>query len=514
MKVSDFIANYLLENGMNQVFCVTGGYAMHLNDSFGRNLNVMYHNGEINCGYAALGWASVDRKVPSVVCTTSGCGATNAITPCLSAWQDSVPVLFISGAVPHTENLRFFSNSVRTFSLSDADIVTMVKTITKFSAEVSDPEEVGNIMEEARWNLMNGRKGPVWISVPINVQGMETEGLVTWTPPLKPATIPYDSIPLSQAKRPVFIIGNGMRECIPEFMNYANRTGVPYVSTYHTIDVPGAVGRVGLNGDRNGNSIVQKSDMVIALGCRLGRGVIGYAGIEKFAPDARIFQVEIDPSEFHQNRVEYIHSDCKDFITKLPDFHIDPWFTKYPFERNNFEKTNPYTILDEFFRNKPPATNIVFSSGCLQALTWHTAVPKEGDRIIVCSHGDMGYEVPASIGVAMNNGRRTYCMLGDGSFQFTIGELMHLKNLNLPVSILCFDNSGYGSIKITQDRYFKEGQFGNMFNFPSFEKLADVYGIPYYTEFVNVESGPCLIHIKCQTQGRWPMVAGCIDNFV
>jgi acetolactate synthase-1/2/3 large subunit len=513
MKVSDFIAKYLLEHDITQVFCVTGGYAMHLNDSFGRNQKVMYNTGEINCGYAALGWASVDKKIPSVVCTTSGCGATNAITPCLSAWQDSVPVLFISGGVPRDENLTQFNNSVRTFSLSDADIITMTKTITKFSKEVRDPADIGNIMEEAYWNLMNGRKGPVWISIPIDVQNMETDGIVNWHP-INNAISSSQIIPLDESKRPVFIIGNGMRECIDEFIEYARRTGVPYVCTYHTIDVPGCVGRVGINGDRNGNTIVQQSDMVIALGCRLGRGVIGYTGICNFAPKARIFQVDIDTSEFNKTRVEYIQSDCIDLIKKLPEVRVKPWFNIFPIERNNFENDNPYTILDKFFRDKPSGTNVVFSSGCLQALTWHTAVPKKDDRIIVCSHGDMGYEIPASIGVAMKTGRRTYCMIGDGSFQFTIGELMHLKNNNLPISILCFDNNGYGSIKITQSRYFKDGQFGNSFNFPSFKKIAEVYDIPYYTDFVDINEGPCIIHLICQTQGRYPMVSGNLDNFV
>jgi acetolactate synthase-1/2/3 large subunit len=267
-------------------------------------------------------------------------------------------------------------------------------------------------------------------------------------------------------------------------------------------------------GDRNGNTIVQKSDLLIVLGCRLAHCLIGYKGIEYFAPDARIFHVEIDPSEFHQKRVEYIHADCKEFIKKLPIVKVEPWFEPFPLERNNVDPENPYTILDDFFKKKPSGTNVVFSSGTLQSLTWHTAVAKEDDRIIVCTHGDMGYEIPASIGVAMKNGRRTFVLLGDGSFQFTIGELMHFKNMNLPVTILCFDNGGYAAINITQNRYFKEGEFGTVFTFPSFEKLADVYGLPYYTEFVNVEDGPCLIHLKCKPQGRYPVVAGNLDNFV
>ena len=512
MKVSDYIAQYLLDHDINQVFCVTGGWAMHLNDSFGRKLNVMYHNGEINCGYSALGWASVDKK-PCVVCTTSGCGSTNAITPCLSAWQDSIPVFFISGSVNHKENLRAFNNSVRAYSGSDADVITMVQCITKLAVEVRDPEEIGNIMEQCFWTMMNGRKGPVWLSVPLDIQAMETSGKVTWTPPIPPpaSSAPVE-IPLATAKRPVIIIGGGIRECIPKFLDYVKKTNIPFVKTYLSIDVPGAIGRVGVYGDRNGNTIVQKSDLVIVLGCRLAHCLIGYKGIEYFAPEAKIFQVEIDPAEFHQKRVEYIHADCNDFLDTLPVVDVKPWFEPFPVERPNKDPMNPYTLLDNFFKEKPAGTNVVFSSGTLQSLTWHTAVPKEDDRIIVCTHGDMGYEIPASIGVALKTGRRTFCLLGDGSFQFTIGELMNLKNL--PVTVLCFDNGGYAAINITQNRYFKDGEFGTKFEFPDFKKLADVYNLPYYTEFVNVEEGPALIHLKCKPQGRYPVVAGLLDNFV
>jgi len=511
MKVSDFITDYLLSKGIDQVFCVTGGWAMHLNDSFGRKLNVNYHNGEIHCGYAALGWSSVDKK-PAVVCTTSGCGTTNAITPCLSAWQDSVPMLFISGSVNHKENLHGMKNSVRAYSGSDADIVTMVKCITKLSIEVRDPEQIGNIMEECYQTMMSGRKGPVWISVPLDIQAMETSGVITWTPPHSPLIVSDLNIPLQNAKRPVIIIGGGVRECIPEFLEYAKKTGIPFVKTYPTIDVPGAVGRVGVYGDRNGNTIVQKSDLLIVLGCRLAHCLIGYKGIEYFAPDADIFQIEIDSAEFHQKRVNYIHSDCADYIKKLPDVKVEPWFTPFPVERPNYDADNPYTLLDNFFIEKPSGTNVVFSSGTLQSLIWHTAVPKDEDRFIVCTHGDMGYEIPASIGVAMKTKKRTFCMLGDGSFQFTIGELMNIKDL--PITIVCFDNGGYAAINITQNRYFKDGEFGTVFKFPDFKKIAEVYDIPYYTSFVNVEDGPALIHLKSKPQGRYPVVAGNIDNFV
>jgi acetolactate synthase-1/2/3 large subunit len=502
MKVSDVIAKFLKENLVDTVFSVTGGYAMHLNDSFGNMLTVSYHNGEINCGYAAIGWSSIEHK-PCVVCTTAGCGATNAITPCLSAWHDSVPVFFINGAINSNENIRSLNNCVRTFSGSDGDIITMVKDITKFSYELVNPSETTYILSKCLWNMTHGRKGPVWLSVPLDVQNMEVSENIPWVPPIETHFPPFTIPQLENYKRPVFIIGSGIRECVPEFIEYANMTGIPFVVSFMATDVPGYVGRLGVIGDRNGNKVVQDADLVVSLGCRLGICAIGYKGIQNFAPQADIYQVDIDTSEFRHDRIKYIHSSCKNFISKLPRVVYKPWFTKEVLGRQDDDELNPYNILDEFFRVKPGSTNIVCSSGSLVSHVWHTYVHKYDDRFIICSNGDMGFEIPASIGVAMKTNRRTFCMVGDGSFQFSFTELMNVKNL--PITFMVFNNGGYGAIKLTQKKYFKN-EFGTDFKFPDVKKIADVYNIPYYSNYTEHVDGPCIIEIKCKVQDRLPMI--------
>ena len=151
MKVSDYITNFLIERGVQKCFSVTGGFAMHLNDSFGEKFDVTYTHGEQPAGYAALGWSSYEHN-PSVCCVTSGCGATNAMTPCLIAYQDSVPVFFISGQVQYADSIRSHGGKVRGYFGSDCDIVESVKSITKYAVELTDPKELHRVLEKCYEN--------------------------------------------------------------------------------------------------------------------------------------------------------------------------------------------------------------------------------------------------------------------------------------------------------------------------------------------------------------------------
>ena len=172
MKVSDYIVHFLKEKRITKCFSVTGGFAMHLNDSFGQYMDVIYTHGEQPAGYTALGWSSYEHN-PSVCCVTSGCGATNALTPCLIAYQDSVPIFFISGQVQHTDNIRSHNGKIRGYFGSDCDIIESVKPITKYAVELTDPSQLPKVLDECYHNLTTGRLGPVWLSIPIDIQSME-----------------------------------------------------------------------------------------------------------------------------------------------------------------------------------------------------------------------------------------------------------------------------------------------------------------------------------------------------
>jgi acetolactate synthase-1/2/3 large subunit len=486
MKVSDFIAGFLKEHDMNKVFSVTGGFAMHLNDSFGNELDVSYPTNEINCGYAAIGWGK-----PCTVCVTAGCGATNAITPCLIAWQDSVPVLFISGAVKTSENTRKHHPRSRTYSGSDCDIITMVEGITKFSHEIENPDCILEIMERAFWNLTHGRKGPVWLSIPLDVQSMDVPyQMCSWIPPTKK----FDEVPMKifeQSYRPLVIVGNGFHG------SETSKITVPFVVTFFGSDIPGYVGKIGVIGDKNGNDAFKEADLVIALGCRLSKTVTGYN--DDIIKDKRIIQVDIDTNEFHKPGIEYIFCDVETFVNSI-EWPVSKWFKPQPQPRPDKDVDNPYTILDDFFKNKPENSTIVASSGSIFCAMWHAYICKKNDSIVFSGHGDMGFELPASIGHSMRTGRRTFCIVGDGSIQYSISEFINLKNL--PITILCFNNGGYGAIKLTQRQYFNGREYGTDFNFPSLEKIAKVYDIPYFTEYTNVETGPCIIELFVRVQPR------------
>ena len=183
MKVAEFVTNFLIEHGIQKCFSVTGGFAMHFNDSFGEKMDVTYTHGEQPAGYAALGWSSYEHN-PSVCCVTSGCGATNAVTPCLIAYQDSVPVFFISGQVHRDDNIRAYGGKIRGYFGSDCDIVESVKTMTKYAVELTNPKDTLRVLQECFHNLTTGRLGPVWLSVPVDVQSMQVpDVLEEWSPP-------------------------------------------------------------------------------------------------------------------------------------------------------------------------------------------------------------------------------------------------------------------------------------------------------------------------------------------
>jgi acetolactate synthase-1/2/3 large subunit len=517
MKVSDYITNFLIERGVQKCFSVTGGFAMHLNDSFGEKFDVTYTHGEQPAGYAALGWSSYEHN-PSVCCVTSGCGATNAVTPCLIAYQDSVPVFFISGQVQSKDNIRSRGGKDRGYFGSDCNIVDCVKGITKYAVELTDPRDTHKVLEECYKNLTTGRLGPVWLSVPVDVQAMQVlprEFLDVW----------------SKAERPIVLAGNGIhtsktREQFRKFVEYHN---LPYVVTFFGSDLgDDYVGKVGLIGNRSGNFAIQNADLVLCLGSRFSKNITGYRR-DLFAREAKVVYLDIDESEFMEEKKMDIqlHMDLKTFFDlKLPKVE---WNLKWIQKNVEWKKlwsdevpdkngplVCPYRHLNKFFNEKDGNSVVTMSSGSIYCVGWHAHKYKDGDRFITSGHGDMGYEVAAAMGAAFH-GKRTYAIVGDGSFQYNIQDLQTLKHHNLPVTIMVFNNGGYGAIQITQNMVFKR-EFGTTPNsdlsFCNIEKVAKAYDVPYHrveedddTSYLSHTDGPLVVEIVCNTQGRYPRLS-------
>lgn len=535
MKVSDYITNFLIERGVQKCFSVTGGFAMHLNDSFGEKFDVTYTHGEQPAGYAALGWTAYEHN-PSVCCVTSGCGATNAITPCLIAYQDSVPVFFISGQVQSKDNIRSRGGKDRGYFGSDCNIVECVKGITKYATELEDPSDVHRVLHECYENLTTGRLGPVWLSVPVDVQSMQVPEILPTRLSLKQVAdthLPPEFLELwSRAKRPIVLAGNGIhlsktKNKFTEFIKYHN---IPYVVTFFGSDLgDDYVGKVGLIGNRAGNFAIQNADLILCLGTRFSKNITGY-NRALFAREAKVVYVDIDKSEFIEDKKLdlKLHMDLTTFFQlDLPlNENIDPrWITKTKEWRNLWEEelpdkngplVCPYRHLNDFFKRKPGDSVVTMSSGSIYCVGWHTHRYKEGDRFITSGHGDMGYEVAVAMGTSFH-GKRTYAIVGDGSFQYNIQDLQTLKHHNLPVTLLIFNNDGYGAIKITQNNVFKR-EFGTSsksdLTFCNIEKIAGAYDIPYYkvqedgdTGYLSHTNGPIIVEIVCNTQGRYPRLS-------
>jgi acetolactate synthase-1/2/3 large subunit len=534
MKVSDYVTNFLLEKGINKCFSVTGGFSMYLNDSFDQKMDVTYTHGEQTAGYASLGWSSYAHN-PSVCCVTSGCGATNAMTPCLIAYQDSVPVFFISGQVQKNDNIRSKGGKIRGYFGSDCDIVECVKNITKYTFELTDPAQIQTVLDTCYQNMTTGRPGPVWLSIPVDVQSMQVPDAIYNPIPLKTVAdeqLPDDFLKVwKNAKRPIVLAGNGIHlsKTKSKFKDFLRKHNLPYTVSYFGSDLgDDYIGKVGILGDRAGNFAIQNADLILCLGCRLAKSITGY-NRELFAREAKIVQVDIDKSEFmEEKKVDVqIHMELDTFFGfDLPMCDTDPrWIEKNKEWKNKWsielpDKSGPlvcpYRHLNKFFDTKGENSIVTASSGSIYCVVWHMYRCKRGDRFITSSHGDMGYEMPVAMG-ACKHGRRAYAILGDGSFQFNIQELQTIKHHNLPVTVMVFNNNGYGAIKITQNTVFKR-EFGTSINsditFCNIEKVTKAYDIPYYKVendedigYLNEEEGPIIVEIVCNEQRRSPRVS-------
>ena len=518
MKVADYVANYMKDRKITQVFSVTGGFAMHLNDSFGQTLDVVYQHGENPCGYSAMGYSKMSQR-PSVVCVTAGCGATNAVTPCLVAYQDSVPVFFISGAVPSKENVRTLKHSMRIYSGSDCDIIDAVKNMTKFSCELCDPAETRCVLDRCVWNLTSGRPGPVWLSIPLDVQAMQVpESMKGWAPEIPEKSVSFPVDDWVAAKRPVILVGGGVHNSQTELLldDFVNKHKVPVVCSFFGTDLAPDynIGRVGVIGDRAGNFTIQNADLILSLGCRMGKSITGYRS-DWFAPDAKVVSVDVEMDLREFFRCDLPVKDASEWLEKTRGWKA-MWFRELP---NRGDPMCPYNVLNKFFDIKPEGETVVVSSGSIFCVAWHQCVIKPGDRFIASGHGDMGYEVPCAIGCALESGKTTWPIVGDGSFQFNVQELQTIKSLNLPVKILYFNNGGYGAIQITQDNYFQR-RFGVEVACPEVKKVCYAWDLQYFTSIEEAIEfkGPCLVDIPCKVQQRYPRLSnlmrpdGTFDN--
>lgn len=530
MRVADFIAKFIHDIGVKHVFMLTGGGIMHLTDGVACNkdLQVVCCHHEQASAMALEAYARMTGNF-GVGYFTTGPGATNAITGLAGAWLDSVPCLFISGQVKRKEavyNARI--PGLRQFGVQEINILPIVESITKYSAIINNPEDIKYHLEKALYLSKEGRPGPSWLDIPLDVQGaiIEPEKLEGFTPPkdvkrISDARIKQVEKYIKSASRPVILAGYGIRisGAINELVKLVEKYNIPVVTTYLGIDIidsehPEYVGRIGIKGDRAGNLAIQNSDLLIVIGSSLPVAEIGYE-YSQFARDAKIIIVDIDPSSHKKNTIKIdllIEGDAKEFLNKLYQLldkqqinfenkWLDTcisWRNKYPVCLPEYEKIkgkiNIYYFIDRLCKKLNADDVVVTDAGSAFYAGSQSVKIKKGMRYITSGgFATMGYSLPASIGIsAAIDKKRVMCITGDGSFQQNIQELQTIVHYGLPVKIFILNNDGYLSIRFTQEKYFDKRFIGECscsgVSFPDSGKIAKAYGI----KFVRVSDNALL----------------------
>ena len=565
MRVSDYIMLRLAALGVKQVYFLPGGGAMHLNDALAcnRDLEPILCLHEQACSIAAEAAAKI-KSAPSACLVTTGPGGTNTVTGVLGAWLDSTPVFFVSGQVK-TADLKK-NSGVRILGVQEADIISIVSSITKKSVTLLDPQDVAFVFDQLEEAAMSGRRGPVWLDVPLDIQAavVDTKDLRRYTPAksIKPtlSDLSIDKVIelLSKSQRPVLIAGNGIRiaGAADKFRDLVEQLGVPVQTTWLGMDLIEEdhilySGRPGSLAPRWANFTLQNADLLIVIGSRLDMAMTAYAH-DRFARGAIKVMVDIDPAEIKKMgfKVELpIISDAKVFVealsdglaqsAKLPSFkdwkeQIEIWKNKYPLlqkEHLAMEGSigvyNFTNILSKLLKEG----DIIApgSSGMAIELFLLVLRLKKNQR---CFHnrgtGSMGFGLPSAIGACFASDRkRTICVEGDGGMQFNIQELATLAEHKLPVKIFIINNDGYASIRSSQSNYFKKllgADSTSGMKLPSLKLLCEAYGIVYqkidsisYLE-KNITSvlegaGPTLCEvISMPDEPRIPRVASKIGS--
>lgn len=559
IKVSNFIFQHLVEkHGIEHCFLVTGGGAMHLNDAIGHTKGLTYicNHHEQASAIAAEGYYRTCGKL-CVTNVTTGPGGTNAITGVLGQYLDSIPGLYISGQIKTSTYKHTYPYlPLRQLGDQEADIVSVVTPITKYAKTVYNPLDIKYELDKAIAIALDGRPGPVWLDIPLDVQGAMVDE--TQMKEFEPSEL-IDSVKhelvdkqiqqlfekIKEAKAPLIYVGNGVRLAKRErqFIALAEKLNIPVVTAISGSDIiwhnhPLCFGKPGICGDRIGNIMVQNSDLLIILGTRLSIRQVSYA-YDLFAPKAYKIMVDIDLAEMEKPTLNIdmpIHANLSEFIDKMTtavdDFKAPAAFDAYKDWGRTLEAklptlfddnpdcdgyANSYKFADELFKQLQAGDVVVTGNGTAYTCTYQTMQVNEGVRVFAnqgCAA--MGYDLPAAIGAVVSNearengikGGKTVLVTGDGSLQMNIQELQTLITYKLPLKIFVLENEGYLAIKTTQKSFFK-GEFtgsnpASGVICPNLCKIAAAYGIPYTS--VN-ENGQALEDAIAQTlAAEGPMI--------
>jgi acetolactate synthase I/II/III large subunit len=516
MRVADYIAQFIAEHEQTAktIFMVSGGGNMHLIDALGKNERLKYvcNHHEQACAMAAEGYARISNKI-GIAYVTTGPGGTNAITGVMGAWVDSIPMMIISGQVKFETTIASQPElNLRQLGDQEINIVDIVRPITKYAVMITDKNKVRYHLEKAVYEAKHGRPGPVWLDIPLDIQGaqVEPEELDGFNAPSEPQyDLKIDQVmaALKKAKRPVIIAGNGIRlaGAQKKFIHFVEKVKIPVLTSISGIDIINSdhalfYGRPGILGERAANFILQNADLLLIIGARMNLRIVSY-NWECLAKEAFKIMVDIDDNELNKKTLDIdlkIQSDAYVFIDKICDavsefikvdedwlIYCDKVKSKYPVfteKYNCADYVNSYYFAKNLSDCVSENDVVVTGNGTAYTSTYQVFNVKKNCRIFAnVGCASMGYDLPAAIGACFASGNKVLCVTGDGSIQMNIQELQTIIHHRLPIAIFVFNNSGYLSIRTTQAGFFNKNYvgegMGSGVSIPDMVKIATAYGL-------------------------------------
>lgn len=518
MNVSEFIFDFYQKKEINTAFMVTGGQAMWLNDAIGKNGNydIICTHHEQSAAMSADAYGRITNK-PALVLVTAGPGSVNAMNGVVGGYTDSSPMIVISGQAALSFVQYQEETKIRQHGVQGINIKPLVENVVKYFITIDDPQKIEYYLEKAYHEATTGRPGPVWIDVPLDIQNTQVD--LKYLEKYVPEKIPEGRVTLkqavkqaykllSEAKRPVFLVGQGvsLSGARRVFYEYVNKVRIPVITARLGIDLIESdndlyVGRPGNYGERSANFAIQNADVIISVGCRMASSLVGH-NPKEFGKHAYLYAVDIDQKELDKPgaKIDYkAKLDCKDFFEKmldeidnydLPSYEewiavCNEWKNKYPVVQPEYKDQKPvnsYYFIGKLSEMASEDAAILVDTGSCFHVACQTWKVKKGQNYLTTGGlSSMGYWV-AGIGACLANNRKdTIVITGDGSLQMNIQEFATVKHNDLPLKVFIINNNGYLLIRHTQrnfmeDRFVGESPQSGVWC-PDAMKIAAAYGI-------------------------------------
>lgn len=523
-RAADIIMETLVENGITDAFCVVGGGAMFLDNALVVNpdINVIFNHHEQACAMACEGYARTKDKM-ALCLVTSGPGGTNTLTGVMGAYQDSIPMIVISGQVRYATTIQESGLNIRRRGEQEFDIVNSVQNMTKYAKMITDPLAVKQEVQKAIDIALSGRRGPVWLDIPLDVQSavIEEEDLL----PLleKPDLIKcfdeeFDELKelIKNAKSPCILAGTAVSSTHSQnkLKQVLTKWQIPTVSAAVACDIlyhehPLYFGSTGGIGTRSGNFVMQNADVLVVMGCSLGFKQTTFVQ-DAFAPNAKIIMIDVNPDEAKKSGLnidKFIHSDISHIFNKIMKSEEIKaplnWIEHCNMLKNKFnlyenangkpdERVSAYNFWAEYAKKEAnDSLTVMGNSSSVSARLQFENIKENQLTFTNINCGSMGYDIPAAIGAAKASNRDVVLVTGDGSFMMNLQELQTIKHNNLPIKIVLFSNDGYRGIVQTCKNYFNGKNVGctteSGLSMPNFEKISYAFDIPYLKCKTNSE---------------------------